>query len=308
MRNINDIHSVVREFQAFLTMERGLAANTAESYTFDITKLLAYLDSLGRKLRETDYDTLQGFAASLFDLGIAESSRKRVIAGIKTFFHFLKISGYLDDDPSVLLETPAVGERLPQVLSLEEIDAMAAAIDPESPHGIRNRAILETLYGCGLRVSELVNLEFSQLMLPEQFLIASGKGGKERMVPMSEVSIDWIKAYAEGPRAQITPRRGEENIVFLSARGGRLTRQMVFIIVKKLAQAAGITKAISPHTLRHSFATHLLEGGANLLAIQQMLGHESIGTTEIYLNIDTSHLREEICLHHPRNITTHSNK
>lgn len=302
MRRINSIESVVEEFRGYLMLERGLSANTAEAYSYDLVKLFNYASAEGTTLRDIDYEFLELFAASLFDLGIAETSRKRIIAGIKTFFHFLTMSGYLDDDPSLLLETPATGIHLPEVLTVEEVDMLVDAIDLDSNEGVRNRAIIETLYGCGLRVSELVNMEFSQLMLNEEFLIVHGKGNKERMVPMSPVSIEWIQAYVDDARSRVEARRGDENVVFLNRRGARLTRQMIFTIVRRLADAAGIQRTISPHTLRHSFATHLLEGGANLRAIQQMLGHESIGTTEIYLNIDTSHLREEILLHHPRNI------
>ena len=302
MRQINNIESVVEEFRGYLILERGLSENTAEAYSYDLAKLFSFSTAEGMSLRDIDYDFLQTFAASLSDLGIAETSRKRIIAGIKTFFHFLVIAGYLDDDPTLLLETPATGMHLPEVLTVEEVDMLVEAIDLDSNEGVRNRAIIETLYGCGLRVSELVNLEFSQIMAEEEFMIVHGKGNKERMVPMSPVSIEWIRAYTEGARGNVEPRRGDENVVFLNRRGARLTRQMIFTIIRRLADAAGIKRTISPHTLRHSFATHLLEGGANLRAIQQMLGHESIGTTEIYLNIDTSHLREEILLHHPRNM------
>lgn len=305
MRNINDIDAVMREFRGYLCIERGLSENTAEAYAFDLKKLFTYFSGNGDvKLCDVSYELLEGFAASLMDLGVAAATRKRIVAGIKTFFHFLKTSGYIEDDPSLLLETPAVGLHLPEVLTVEEIDRLAGAIDTGRPDGVRNRAIIEILYGCGLRVSELVNLEFSQLMLREEFLIARGKGEKERMVPMSPVSVEWLCAYVEGPRNEVDIQPGEENIVFLGRRGRRLTRQMIFTIIRKLALLADIRRTISPHTLRHSFATHLLEGGANLRAIQQMLGHESIGTTEIYLNIDTTHLREEILMHHPRNAIT----
>lgn len=301
MRRFPDNEKVIEEFRGHLMLERGLSTNTAEAYTFDLGKLLAFTEAEGIAVPDITYPILQQFAASLYDLGIAESSRKRIIAGIRTFFHFLVLSGYLDDDPSLLLETPSTGLHLPEVLTVEEIDRMVDAIDLSTPEGIRNRAIIETLYGCGLRVSELVNLEFSQIMADEEFLRVRGKGDKERIVPMSPVSIERIREYADGPRADLTPAPQDTDIVFLNRRGARLTRQMIFTIVRRLADAADISRTISPHTLRHSFATHLLEGGANLRAIQQMMGHESISTTEIYLNIDTTHLREEILLHHPRN-------
>ena len=302
MRAIFDLDKLVEEFLAYLRLERGLSENTAEAYHFDLQKLFGYLLGTGTQVSNTTFNDLEGFAASLMDLGIAEASRKRVIAGVKTFFHFLKLSGYIAEDPSELLETPVIGLRLPEVLTVEEIDRMAEAIDLESAEGVRNRAILETLYGCGLRVSELVNLEFRQLMMKDEYLIAHGKGNKDRIVPMSEVSIRWITRYVEESRSLIEPKSGEENIVFLGRRGSRLSRQMIFTMMRRIAEVADIRRTISPHTLRHSFATHLLEGGANLLAIQQMLGHESISTTEVYLNIDTSHLRQEITLHHPRNL------
>lgn len=301
MRKFPDNVTIVEEFRGHLMLERGLSANTAEAYTFDLGKLLAFTSAEGLGIPDIAYTDLEQFAASLYDLGIAESTRKRIVAGIRTFFHFLVISGYLDDDPSLLLETPVTGLHLPEVLTVDEIDRMIDAIDLSTPEGIRNRAIVETLYGCGLRVSELVNMEFSQIMADEEFLRVRGKGDKERMVPMSPVSLERISEYVDGPRAALTPPAADANIVFLNRRGKRLTRQMIFTIVRRLAEAADIRRTISPHTLRHSFATHLLEGGANLRAIQQMMGHESISTTEIYLNIDTSHLREEILLHHPRN-------
>ncbi len=308
MRSTADTTAIIREFRGYLTLERGLSENTAIAYEFDLQKHLPFLAEEGVTLQDVTYNHLENFAATLYDLGIADSSRKRILAGVKTFFHFLKIAGFIADDPSLLLETPRLGTHLPEVLTVEEIDSLIAAIDPATAEAERNHAIIETLYGCGIRVSELINLEFSQLMLNEEFIIVHGKGNKERMVPVSPVAAACIVDYVEGTRSMVTPQKGEENIVFLSRRGTRLTRQMVFIMIKRLAAAAGIDKSISPHTLRHSFATHLLEGGANLRAIQQMLGHESISTTEIYLNIDNSHLRSEILLHHPRNTRLNNNK
>ena len=302
MRNISDPEALMREFCGYLTLQRGFSANTAGSYRDDVRKLLCYLSDTGITLRECTYEHLQNFAATLYDLGIAVSSRKRVLCGVKTFFKFLKSAGYTDANPAKLIETPRLGRTLPEVLTVEEIDRLIGAIDPASAEADRNRAIIETLYGCGLRVSELINLEFSRISFNEGYLIVRGKGNKERMVPMSPVAIDTIKAYTEGSRASVPEKPEARNIVFLSRRGGALTRQMVFIMIRRLAEAAGIRKTISPHTLRHSFATHLLEGGANLRAIQQMLGHESITTTEIYIHIDNSRLREEILLHHPRNL------
>lgn len=302
MRKIGNHKALLREFRGYLTLERGLSAHTADSYEFDLQKLLPFLEEEHIGLPDVTYSDLENFAATLYDLGIADATRKRILAGVKSFFHFLKTEGFIQEDPSLLLETPRLGLHLPEVLTVEEIDALINAIDPSAAEATRNHAIIETLYGCGMRVSELVNLEFSQLMLNEEFIIVHGKGNKERMVPVSPVAAACIVDYTEGDRNLVEAKKGEENIVFLSRRGTRLTRQMIFTLIKRLAVAADIRKNISPHTLRHSFATHLLEGGANLRAIQQMLGHESISTTEIYLNIDNTHLRSEILMHHPRNM------
>lgn len=302
MRQIPDIEALLREYNGYLRLQRGLSANTAEAYRRDVEKLTAWLAAEHTPLREVTYPALEQFTAALFELGIAETTRKRIVSGIKSFFHFLRISDFIAEDPSLLLETPRPGLHLPEVLTLSEIDALIAAIDPDSAESDRNRAIMETLYGCGLRVSELTNLEIGRINFAEGFITVLGKGSKERIVPMSPVAADRIQEYLHGSRTEVKIKPGEEGILFLNRRGHRLTRQMIFTIVRRLAEAAGVTKTISPHTMRHSFATHLLEGGANLLSIQQMLGHESVATTEIYIHLDTSHLREEILLHHPRNL------
>lgn len=299
-RPISDIPSLLREFEAHLTLERGLSGNTLEGYSDDVDKLIAYLTDSSTPLREVTLETLRTFAADLYDLGISARSQARIISGVKAFFRFLVMEGYLDDNPSLLLESPHLGRKLPEVLTLEEIDRMIAEIDMSKPEGQRNRAIIETLYGCGLRVSELVNLEISKVYFDEQYLIVTGKGNKERIVPMSETSIAEIRAWL-ADREHLKVKPADSHILFLNRRGGRLSRVMIFYIIKDLAERAGIRKEISPHTLRHSFATHLLEGGANLRAIQQMLGHESIATTEIYIHIDRSQLRDEIMKCHPRN-------
>lgn len=303
MRQIPDIEALLREYNGYLRLQRGLSANTAEAYRRDVEKLTAWLAAEHTPLREVTYPALEQFTAALFELGIAETTRKRIVSGIKSFFHFLRISDFIAEDPSLLLETPRPGLHLPEVLTLSEIDALIAAIDPDSAEVDRNRAIMETLYGCGLRVSELTNLEIGRINFAEGFITVLGKGSKERIVPMSPVAADRIQEYLHGSRTEVKIKPGEEGILFLNRRGHRLTRQMIFTIVRRLAEAAGVTKTISPHTMRHSFATHLLEGGANLLSIQQMLGHESVATTEIYIHLDTSHLREEILLHHPRNLS-----
>ncbi len=263
-------------------------------------KLVGYLENSGKTLAEATTDDLRQFIGELIDLGIAERSRARIVSGVRTFFRYMRLENYMDDDPAAMLETPKVGMYLPEVLTLDEIDAMIAAIDPFKEEATRNRAIIETLYGCGLRVSELVNLEISRVFMTEGYLIVTGKGNKERMVPMSQNSIDEINAYL-ADRLMLDIKPGEENILFLNRRGHRLTRQMIFTLVRQLADAAGINRVISPHTLRHSFATHLLEGGANLRAIQMMLGHENLSTTQLYLHIDRTRLRDDILRYHPRN-------
>ena len=300
MRSIDSIPAVIDAYEAYLILERGLSDNTREAYVRDVGKLVRYLETEKVTLREVTTDTLRAFAADLFDLGISPRTQARIVSGIKSFFRFMKLEGYLDSNPSLLLESPALRRHLPEVLRVDEIDAMIGAIDMEKAEGQRNRAIMETLYGCGLRVSELINLEISKLYFDEQFIMVHGEGDKERIVPISPQAIREIKDYLPD-RALLPVKRGEENILFLNRRGHRLTRVMIFYIIKQLAEAAGIRKEVSPHTLRHSFATHLLEGGANLRAIQQMLGHEDISTTEIYLHIDRSMLRAEILAHHPRN-------
>lgn len=302
MRDIFDIEKILADFELYLMMERGRSGNTCEGYLQDVRKLLAYLSRGAEsvKLRDVTIDTLRLFLGDLHDVGIAERSQARIVAGIRAFFKYLTLENYLDVNPAELLETPKIGVHLPEVLTVEEIDAMIAAIDHNKAEAQRDRAMIETLYGCGLRVSELVNLEISKIFPDEGYLVVQGKGNKERLVPMSEVSLAEIDSYM-ADRAMLPIKAGEDNILFLNRRGHRMTRMRVFQIVKELAENAGIRKTISPHTLRHSFATHLLEGGANLRAIQQMLGHESIETTQIYIHLDRSRLREDILNFHPRN-------
>lgn len=304
MRDCTDINHLIKEYNAYITLERGFSENTLDAYNNDISKLISFFKSEGLTLADITSEDLQSFAADLYDLGISARSRRRVISGIKSFFNFLLADRYIEVNPAIKLDTPQVGKKLPEVLTVEEIDAMVESIDLSDSLGIRNRAIVETLYGCGLRVSELVNLEISSVYLDEEFLIVRGKGDKQRMVPISSEAIRCIHEYLP-ERMQSDILKGEENILFLNRRGKRLTRVMVFYIIKNLAEQAAIRKKISPHTLRHSFATHLLEGGANLRAIQQMLGHESISTTSVYLHLDNTHLRDEILMHHPRNAGTH---
>ena len=291
---------VLKQYSAYLLLERGLSENTLQSYLNDVSHLLRYLNENNLGLKDVTLDNLHNFVAELHALGISPRSQARIISGIKSFFRFLKLENHIDHNPTLLLESPRIGRKLPDILSVEDIDEMISCIDLSTNEGQRNRAIIETLYGCGLRVSELVNLEINKLFLDEEYVVITGKGNKERIVPISPTAIHEINLYLEY-RKHLDIKPGEENILFLNRRGRRLTRVMIFYIIKQLAELAGIRKEISPHTLRHSFATHLLEGGANLRAIQQMLGHESISTTEVYIHIDRTRLREEILTYHPRN-------
>lgn len=259
LRNIDDLHRLLMDYEAFMVLERGRSDNTVMAYMADVQKLLGWATASGYQLSGISLNMLEEFMASLVDLGISERSQARIVSGVKAFFRYLKLEGYIGADPSLLLETPRSGVHLPEVLTVGEIDAMIEAIDMSKAEGQRNRAIIETLYGCGLRVSELVNLEISRLYMADRYLVVVGKGNKERLVPMSETSIAEIRSYLS-ERAGMDVKPGEENILFLNRRGRRLTRVMVFYIVRGLAEMAGIRKTISPHTLRHSFATHLLEG------------------------------------------------
>ena len=301
MRDIIDITDVKRRFLGHLTLEKGMSANTAQAYGDDVDKLTRYLADVGVGVESATTDDLERFICTLQDVGIQPRSQARIISGVKSFYKFLRQEGYMENDPTELLLTPKIGHHLPEVLTTREIDAMLDAIDMSKAEGQRNRAIIETLYSCGLRVSELVTLRLSQLFVDERYIVIQGKGNKQRIVPISPVALEQISLYLEQTRSRQVAQRGSEDILFLNRRGAMMTRQMIFHIVKQLCELAGVRKDISPHTLRHSFATHLLEGGANLRAIQQMLGHENITTTEIYVHIDRSRLRDEILNHHPRN-------
>ena len=291
---------IISKYKQYLRLEKSLSANTYDAYLSDLDKLLHFTESEQIGIDEITLDDLQRFAAGLHDIGIHPRSQARILSGIRSFFRFLTLDDYIRQDPSELLESPQIGKHLPDVLAVEEIDALIGAIDETTPEGQRNRAILETLYSCGLRVSELCNLKLSDLYLDEGFIKVEGKGSKQRLVPISPRAVNELKNYfTERGYAKIKP--GYEDFVFISRFGKNISRIMVFHIIKELAERIGLKKTISPHTFRHSFATHLLEGGANLRAIQAMLGHESIGTTEIYTHIDRSMLRQEIIEHHPRN-------
>ena len=298
----SDIKSdkILARYKQYLRLEKSLSANTVEAYLTDLDKLFRFLDDKGIHKLEAKLEDLEQFSASLYDIGICPRSQARILSGIRSFYHFLILEDELEADPSELLESPQIAFHLPEVLSLEEIDNLIGSIDLSTPEGQRNRAILETLYSCGLRVSELCNLKLSNLYLEEGFIKVEGKGNKQRLVPISPRAIRELQFYfIDRNLMEIKP--GYEDFVFISKRGKNISRIMVFHIIKVLAETTGITKNISPHTFRHSFATHLLEGGANLRAIQCMLGHESIGTTEIYTHIDRNMLRSEIIEHHPRN-------
>ena len=292
---------IIRKYQQYLKLEKALSANTLDAYLTDLDKLLCFLKTENIDMLAVTLDDLQRFAAGLHDIGIHPRSQARIMSGIKSFFHFLVMADYREDDPSELLEGPKIGFKLPEVLTVEEIDTSISTVDMSKKEGQRNRAILETLYSCGLRVSELCNLKLSELYFDEGFIKVEGKGSKQRLVPISPRAIKEIK-YWLLDRNLGKIKKGFEDYVFLARWGNSISRIMVFHLIKELAEKAGITKNISPHTFRHSFATHLLEGGANLRAIQCMLGHESIATTEIYTHIDRNMLRSEIIEHHPRNI------
>lgn len=295
-------NQLLQKYRQYLLLEKSLSPNTLEAYLSDVSKLLSFLNDEGIAIQQVTLDNLHTFAAGLRDLGIAPRSQIRIISGIKSFFKFLLIDEYIPTDPSEFLESPKIGRHLPDVLTVEEIDRIVKCIDLSQPEGHRNKAMIETMYSCGLRVSELCGLKMNDLYMEEGFLRVTGKGSKQRLVPMSPTAIKEITTYIDGTRKHIDIKPGFESFLFLSIRRGKpISRVMVFDIVKKLVQEAGVNKSVSPHTFRHSFATHLLEGGANLRAIQCMLGHEKIATTEIYTHIDRNRLREEIELHHPRN-------
>lgn len=296
-----DKNKIIIRYKQYLKLEKSLSDNTVEAYLTDLDKLLSYLTIEGIDFREATLDNLENFLAGLNDIGIHARSQARTLSGIRSFYHFLVMEDYIEQDPTELLESPQTGKHLPDVMTLEEIDALIRSIDRTTREGQRNRAILETLYSCGLRVSELCNLKISDLYLDEGFIKVEGKGNKQRLVPISPRAINELNNYFPDRNAGLI-KPGYEDYVFISRFGKNISRIMVFHIIKELAAQTGIQKTVSPHTFRHSFATHLLEGGANLRAIQCMLGHESIGTTEIYTHIDRNRLREEIITHHPRNL------
>jgi len=301
METGKDSKDIVSRYRRYLKLEKGYSVNTLDAYMRDLDKLVHYLAAEQVHVTEVKLEQLEHFAASISDLGIGPRSLARILSGVRQFYRFLVLDGYMEDDPTELLESPKQPNHLPEVLSTAEVDLLEQAIDLSKWEGHRNRAIIEVLFSCGLRVSELINLKLSNLYVDEQFIRVMGKGSKERLVPISPRALEELN-YWFSMRNEMSIKPGEEDYVFLNRRGHHLTRTMILIMIKRYAVEAGIKKTISPHTLRHSFATSLLEGGADLRAIQAMLGHESIGTTEIYTHIDTSTLRQEILEHHPRNI------
>ena len=294
------LKNMLSQYRRYLKLQRGMSANTLDAYLRDVEKLLTYLDSEQKHPLDVSLEDLQHFVATLHDIGIGPRSQCRILSGVRSFYRFLAMDGYVDQDPSELLESPVVPDHLPEYLTTDEVDRLEASVDLEKPEGQRNRAIIEVLFSCGLRVSELVTLRLSQLYMDEQYVRVYGKGAKERLVPISSRAVAELTAWFSD-RAQLNIKPGEEDYVFLNRRGAHLTRTMILIMLKRQAEAAGIQKTISPHTLRHSFATALLEGGADLRIIQLLLGHETIGTTEIYTHLTTQSLRRTVLEHHPRN-------
>ena len=301
MKRTEKTDKILVKYRQYLKLEKSLSDNTVDAYLTDLDKLLAYLTLENINILDVRLENLEDFSAGLHDIGIHPRSQARILSGIRSFYRFLIMKDYLESDPTELLESPQTGFKLPEVMTVEEIDLLIGSIDRGTKEGQRNRAILETLYSCGLRVSELCNLKLSELYFEEGFIKVEGKGSKQRLVPISPRAIKEIRLYFTD-RNLMKIKPGFEDFVFISNFGKNISRIMVFHIIKELAERIGLKKKISPHTFRHSFATHLLEGGANLRAIQCMLGHESIGTTEIYTHIDRNMLRSEIIEHHPRNI------
>jgi integrase/recombinase XerD len=291
---------IVRKYHIYLRLEKSLSPNSIEAYMTDLDKLRGFMESEGLSYKDITYGNLQQFVAQLHDIGIHPRSQARIISGVKSFYRFLLVDDYITTDPTELLESPKIGVKLPEVLTVDEINSILDTIDLSLAEGQRNRAMLEVLYSCGLRVSELTSLRYPDVYFDEGFIKVEGKGSKQRLVPISEVALHEIKNYLYD-RKLVKVKKGYEDILFLSRRGTVLSRLMVFHVVKQQTEMAGIHKNVSPHTFRHSFATHLLEGGANLRAIQDMLGHEKITTTEIYTHISRESLRKEILEHHPRN-------
>lgn len=295
-----DWHSLINGYKAFLQLEKSLAENTIQAYERDLKNLTQYFAQLGLLPAQVELEHLRAFIQSISKAGLSATSQARMVSSVKGFFKYLSMEKVIEADPAELLQAPSMGRKLPDTLSFDEVQAIIGAVDLSHTSGERNKALLETLYSCGLRVSELVNLLISNLYFKEGFIKVTGKGDKERLVPIGNSAIKQLQTYVNQVRVHQTPKPGEEDTLFLNHRGGRLSRVSVFTLIKDMAQKAGVEKNISPHTFRHSFATHLIEGGADLRAVQEMLGHASITTTEIYTHLDRDYLRSEIIEHHPR--------
>ena len=299
---VNISPNLIKHYADYLRLELSLSDNSVEAYSHDVHLFLQYLEAekVSADIGAIKQGDIENFFAYLYDMNIGATSQARILSGLKSFWRYLIQEEIADTDPTALISSPSMGRHLPEVLTYEEIQKMIDSIDLSQPTGHRNKAMIEVLYGCGLRVSELTNLQISDIYRNDGFLRIFGKGSKERLVPIGDSSLKILYQYIEGARLHITPKPKFTDTVFLNSRGTGLTRQMVFLIVKDLAEKNGITKTISPHTFRHSFATHLLEGGANLLAVQQMLGHASVSTTEIYTHISDELLRDTLTSYHPR--------
>ena len=292
------MNAQIARFRQYLVYEKGLSPKSVEAYLHDV-QLLA--DFLGEdKIADATFEELQKFLKHLYESDFNARSQARIVSGMRAFYRYLIYANVREDDPTELLDAPKIGMHLPDVLTVEEIQSIMDVIDLSTPEGHRNRAMVEVMYGCGLRVSELVTLRLSNLFFDDGFIKVVGKGNKERLIPIGTTAMKMVNLYVNGKRKELKIKKGEEDYVFLNRRGAHLTREMVFMLVKKWVAAAGIDKTVSPHTFRHSFATHLIEGGADLRAVQEMLGHESITTTEIYTHLDQDYLRTNIALFHPR--------
>lgn len=298
--SLDNRQRLIQRYKTYLRLEQHLSDNSIDSYLYDVDKLFTYVTDMGLGLRDVELEHFNGFAAHLLDLGISMRSLARILSGVKSFFRFLTLEEEIPIDPTEMLQTPPISKTLPEVLTLAEVDSLLAAIDWNRPEASRDTAIIEVLYSCGLRVSELSSLTYSDLYLNEGYVHVWGKGRKERLVPMSSKAVDDVQHYLRDP-LRYTPKPGHDQYVFISRRGQGISRITIFWIIRTLANLAGIHKEVSPHTLRHSFATHLLEGGADLHAIQLMMGHESITTTEVYTHVDRSALRADVLRYHPRN-------
>ena len=298
LRPLKALGDILDDYLAYLGMERGLSVNTLKGYGCDIRHFFEYLVVISKTPVDVEEDDLHQMLVAVSEMGVQPRTQARMIAALRSFYKFMRLEGYVDRNPASNIDMPRLAHVLPDVLNVDEIDAMIGCIDMSKAEGQRNRAIIEVLYGCGLRVSELTELRISRIYAEDKYLLVEGKGSKQRLVPMCDATLKEISSYLED-RARLDIKPGNEDILFLNRRGRKLTRVMIFYIIRDLAEQAGIKKRVSPHTLRHSFARHLLEGGANLRAIQEMLGHENIGTTEVYLHFDKTLLRKELMDHHP---------